>query len=141
MFNCISVKCVYLHKYLQLKCNHKNQDMENPIFPCQSVQTLILTEICAFGPALSDTWFKTEIAYDYKCHLQGTTTSANLPKGLRSVRKKNRRRMSRNKSYLHKGTNHSQEIPKLNKSVIAIGMLEVLELDQRRVTGLERSGI
>lgn len=44
--------------------------------------------------------------------------------------------MSRNKSYLHKGTNHSQEIPKLNKSVIAIGMLEVLELDQRRVTRL-----
>lgn len=33
MFTCSSVKYVCLHKYLWLKCEHKNQDVKNPIFP------------------------------------------------------------------------------------------------------------
>lgn len=60
--------------------------------------------------------------------------------GLRSVRKKNRR-MSRKKSYLHRGMNHTQEIPKLNQSVIGIGGVEVLEHVQRTNKSGEVSGI
>ncbi|TRZ23316.1 hypothetical protein HGM15179_003782 [Zosterops borbonicus] len=45
--------------------------------------------------------------------------------------------MSRSKSYLHRGTNHSQEIPKPNQSVLGvIGAVEVLDHLQRRATRL-----